>query len=166
LLCRALLRESVDIDSRQARILADFVANNLIALLAGLLFYASEVVFGKRNWFANPVISLTDYIQISLWSSLREGSILTGPDPEQVLKVDFQQHEIRSKREPSHLINLAELRMKMSSEATCIPAASRGFRRPRNARATPIPSTINVPMKFTIMVRYAFLLSLATSAIF
>ena len=56
--------------------------------------------------------------------------------------------------------------MKMSSEATCIPAASKGFKRPRKARVTPTPSTATVPEKFCIMVRYAFLLNLAISAIF
>ncbi len=46
---------------------------------------------------------------------------------------------------PSHLISLAELRMKTSSEVTCIPAASKGFKRPRKARVTPMPSTVTVP---------------------
>jgi len=46
---------------------------------------------------------------------------------------------------PVHLISLAELRMKISSEVTCIAAASRGFSKPRKARVTPRPSTVRVP---------------------
>ena len=45
----------------------------------------------------------------------------------------------------SQRTNLAEFRMKTSSDTTCIPAAKSGFKKPRNARVTPIPSTVIVP---------------------
>ena len=42
--------------------------------------------------------------------------------------------------------------MKTNSETTWMPAAKNGLRKPRKAKDMPIPSTVAVPKRFTIIV--------------